>query len=100
MRKDHDKKVCLTNCKDNGETFNQTPHQCRYYSGSQKYQRLLEFHKISTDDSSGGCVTSSSQTIRDFCLQLILLEDYKGEFNSGYRKEEDITEVENAVDTL
>ena len=95
----HDKNICNANCKKNGETFNQIPHQCRYYSGSQRYNRLLEYHKISTFDAPGGR-TSSNQNIKDFCLQLILLEDYKEEFNSGFRKEEDIIEVENAVETL
>ena len=97
--KKHVKNICYANCKENGETFNQIPHQCRYYSGSQRYNRLLEYHRISTFDSPDGGI-SSKQNIKDFCLRLILLEDYKEDYNFGYRKKEDIIELEKAVETL
>ena len=99
-QKKHDKKVCHTNCTANGDTFNQIPHQCKYYSGSPGYKRLLKYHKISHAAASGGSGTSSNESIKDFCLQLILLEDYKEEFSFGCRKEEDIIEVQNAIETL
>ena len=95
----HDKEVCFTNCKENGKTFNQVPHQCRFYTGSPRYKDLLEHHEVPNVDASDGG-TSSNPKIKEFHLQLILLEDFKEEFSLGFRKEEDIIEVENAIENL
>ena len=95
----HDQKVCFTNCKENGKTFNQIPQTCRFYTGSPRYKDLLEHLEIPNVDASDGG-TSSNPNIKDFCLQLILLEDFKEEISLGFRKEEDIIEVENTVENL
>ena len=79
--------------------FNQKPHQCRFYTGSPRYKDLLECHEISTVDAADGG-TSSNPIIKDFCLQLILLEDYKKEIDLGLRTKDDIKEVENTVEKL
>ena len=100
--KKHEKKACFSNCKENGKAFNQKPHQCTYHTGSQRYRDLLEYHTVpdvvAEDEFDRGI--SSNPNITKFCLQLILLEDYKEEINIGVRKEEDIMEVENTVETL
>ena len=95
----HDQKVCFTNCKENGKTFNQIPHPCRFYTGSPRYKDLLEHHNVPNIDTSHGG-SSSNPNIKEFCLQLILLEDFKEEFRLGFRKEEDIIEVEKAIENL
>ena len=95
----HDKKVCFTNCNRNAKVFNQIPHQCRFYSGSPRYKDLLEYYEIPTVDAVDGG-TSSNPDIKDFCFQLIQLEDYKKDIKSGYRINDDIIEVENKVEEL
>ena len=95
----HDLTVCYTNCKENGKIFNQIPHRCKFYPDSPKYEDLLEHLEIPNVDASDGG-TSSNPNIKEFCLQLILLEDFKEEFSLGFRKEEDIIEVENAIENL
>ena len=95
----HDQKVCFTNCKKNGKIFNQIPQTCRFYTGSPRYQDLLEHHEVPNVDASDGG-PSSNPNIKEFCLQLILLEDFKEEISLGFRKEEDIIEVENYIETL
>ena len=99
MEQKHDKKVCFTNCNENGMVFNQKPHQCRFYTGSPRYKDLLECHNVPTVDAADGG-TTSNPIIKEFCLQLILLEDYKKEINLGFRKNDDIIEVENVVENL
>ena len=95
----HDKKVCITNCEDNAKVFNQKPHQCRFYTGSPRYKDLLEIYEIPTVDAVDGGA-SSNPKIKEFSLQLIQLEDYKKDINSGYRINDDIIEVENKVEEL
>ena len=95
----HDKKVCITNCEDNAKVFNQKPHQCRFYTGSPRYKDLLEYHEIPTVDASE-VGTSLRSNIKEFGLQFILLKDYREEINSGFRKEDDIIEIEDAIEDL
>ena len=95
----HDQKVCFTNCKKNGKIFNQIPQTCRFYTGSPRYKDLLEHHEVPNVLASD-CGSSSNPNIKEFCLQLILLDDFKKEFSLGLRKEEDMIEVENTIENL
>ena len=98
--KKHDKTNCFKNCEENAKVFNQIPHQCRFYTGSPRYKDLLEYYEIPTtvDATDGG--ESSNPDIKDFCFQLIQLEDYKKEINLKLRENDDIIEVENKVEKL
>ena len=95
----HDKTNCKENCEENAKVFNQIPHQCRFYTGSPRYKDLLEYHEIPTVDASE-VGTSLRSNIKEFGLQFILLKDYREEINSGFRKEDDIIEIEDTIEEL
>ena len=97
--KKHDTDLCFLNRKENGEAFNTVPHHCTYYSGDSRYNNLLEYPKIPNVDATDG-EPSLNPNIKEFCLQVFLLEDYKEDVDYGSRKKEDIIEVENTIETL
>ena len=97
--KKHDYDVCFSNCQKNGEAFNTVPHQCTYHTGSPRYNNLLAYPEVPDVDASDGG-TSANPNIKEFCLQLIMLEDYLEDVEFGFRKEEDVVEVENTIENL
>ena len=99
--KRHDREACDSNCKSNGKTFNQKPHQCQYYNGYSKYQNLLEYQELLGDETDGVTTYPTQKPIlKDFGFKLIVLEDEKEEVLLGIRKKEDIIALEDSVGKL
>ena len=100
--KRHDTEICISNCKENGKAFNQKSYRCQYYTGYSKYKSLLEYQEIQSGDETDGLTVHPppSPKIREFCFQLILLEDFKEEVGIGCRKQEDVIGVEETVGKL
>ena len=100
--KTHDKKACIANCTENGKIFNHVPYQCRYFTSSPRYKNLLDFLELKSVESSKGGKSSAIQNpqMNDFFVQLILLEDYEVEINSGIRQQDDTISVVDSIDNL
>ena len=92
IMKNHDNKACKANCEANGKTFNQTPYQCHYFSGSRDYNNLLEFQELTDSDilEAAMSLKSNRTNIASFQFLLRRFEGLKADVTDGIRTKEDL----------
>ena len=99
VEKKHDKVVCNANCIENGNFFHQKPHQCSHFTGSPRFNNLLE-KQVIDDEDSPEATTKSSPNIAEYSLQMILLKEYMDEVNLGIRNQDDLLAQQKKTEEL
>ena len=91
IMKNHDNKACKANCEANGKTFNQTPYQCHYFSGSRDYNNLLEFQELTDSDvlQTSMSRNTAETNLAEYLIQLKRLENWNMDIADGVRAKED-----------
>ena len=99
MEKKHDKDVCNANCIENGNFFHQKPHQCPHFTGSPRFNNLLDKEVIDDEDSLEA-TTNSSPNVAEYCLQMYQLNDVMYEVNLGVRNQDDLLAQQKKTEEL
>ena len=91
INKNHDDKACKANCEANGKTFNQTPYQCHYFSGSRDYNNLLELQELTDSDvlQTSMSRNTAETNLAEYLIQLKRLENWNMDIADGVRAKED-----------
>ena len=92
VNKNHDNKVCKANCVANGNSFNQEPYQCTYFSGSPHYNTLLELQEYSDSDILEATMSLKTKRSNNASFQFLLrrFEGLKADVIDGVRTQEDL----------